>query len=319
MNGRYEEDEPLRRRSVPSSSLTRRRRHTDTARVTRKYSHGGGESSLQQQSMRHPPHHHQQHPVVRDDDSFDEYGSIGSLQLSQHDYRAETRPTDPRCIPRYIEFDASSKWTTRLNNVEQGFLFLLQKQSERNREGKPTTHIIVKERYPTLQRYTSDEALPLLQHSLNGKQEAETRNFTELYTIPVQQRREATPKWTPLASQQATTSTLGETPTTMPLIDRMKDLEAQLKVNLLKNAKLDESQALHTARQSKQRASRKLGEMLAKAAPRQESTTTFATDHPFMGSLFANSSNTALGVELETGERINIEKSNYPCIEYYLR
>lgn len=326
MNGRFEENEALLRRSVPTSSL---RRRGEGAGEVRHYGGRESSSSIQEDEPRLPLHRqgnvsedffddNNSDPDKYDQRSARSGGSISSIHLSQHDYRREGRPTNPHDVPRYIEFDASSQVNTRLDNIEQGFRSLLQRQ-----ESKPTTKIKVEKRYPKLQRYTSDEALPLIDHSPKGRK-VETQNFTQLYTVPPVQKKKAgddeeEPKWTPrrnLPTRQAQQATT--TPSTS-LFDRMKELEDQLQIAKRDNNRVDKTQRLQAARQLNKRASRRLGKMLANSsAKRQESTTTFATDRPFLGSLFTGTTNTNtsntdvfLGeVEVEgTAERIQITKS----------
>ena len=285
MNQRYEAYEPLLRRSQPTSSLRNRDQVWIEARATVEADEEGP-SSRNEQVRRLPLH--QQHQTNQRNMVDDDISEELSLEFSQHDFRAEGRPTIAAEIPRFIEFDTRGEANTRLNAIEEGFRSLLQRRqdrfesSSRIRQGVSSKRIPVKQRYPKLHKYTPDEATPLIDHS--SPQTMETRDFKQPYVMPNESNnneQDEAPRWTPRPFPQMPRGA------TQSLNAKMKELEETFRISI----KEDRIQS-DRRQEEKQKASHRLSEMLAKQAQRQESQTTFATDQRVLGSLFTKQSST---------------------------
>ena len=257
---------------------------------------------------------HQQFSTANDEYTLD-VSEILSLHLSQHDPRREVgRPTDPSEIPRCIEFDPQAEINSRLDAIENGFRTLLKRREEREYERsslyrerrrekqREEKEIEVMQRYPTLKRFTKDEATPLIDHSLAQN---ETENFIRQI-----------PKYSPIKRQKETTlrpyrhpSRKERSPNILAkgAYAKAEEMEGRIRVSI-KDDRLTSrvgSEKLQIGRKDKERARRKLSKLLAKT-PRQESTTTFATDRPIVGNLFRGKStmmgtNTVGEVSIEGG------------------
>lgn len=295
MNTRYEAYEPLLRRSQPTSSLRNRNNVWNEARATVEAVEEG--SSSRNAQVRRLPLHQQQQQSEQTNGVDDDVSEELSLEFSQHDYRAEARPTIAAEIPRFIEFDRRGEASARLNAIEEGFRSLLQRRQDKFetsttiRQGVSTKRIPVKQRYPKLHEYTPDEATPLIDHI--SPKPMETRDFKQPYADLNESNtteQDEAPRWTPRPFPQMPPAT------TQSLNARMKELEDTFRISIKENRIQSDRR-----QEQKQKASHRLSEMLAKQqAQRQESQTTFATDQRVMGSLFTKQSSA-------TGTKLNME------------
>jgi len=299
MNRRYyEEYAPLLRRSQPTSSLEKQEVDVVLREARgRENSGDGGDSSNDNVQEPRLPLHRQRVAFTERDNTDDEDSDYISFEFSQHDVRAEGRPTNPSEIPRYIVFDARGEMNARLDAVEEGFRFLVKRQEERQAQQQPQ-QIAVTKRYPKLQTFTSDEATPLIDHSPQQPQLSETQDFLKPI-IPNESnhvQRDQQPanlKWTPRPWRQQQQSRR-RAPTTQSLDATMRQLERKLRISVKEDRiRSDVSEEPTRRQEHKKRATKRLSELLAQQeAARQESQTTFATDQQVMGSLFTGKSNT---------------------------
>lgn len=310
MDERYEEFAPLLRGSVPTSSLRNQEFDALLAR-------DDGEASLPDEPLpARIPLHQQADVVLRQESSSSSSSSLDvseilSLHWSQHDPRAEGRPTNALDIPRYIEYNVQEELNARLDAVEQGFKTLCQRlhkryetsSSLRQVTAAASPKIAVERRYPQLQQYTPEEVTPLLDYDEQRQRVKDTRDY--IRPIPKEEQpTTTTPKWRPrslrtiqLQRQQELQAAASRSPNISANegLYQSSNLDGLIRVEI-KDDRISSNFAGEASESSKHRASQRLGEMLSsKRTPRQESQTTFATDQRVFGSLFTGKSSATTG------------------------